>query len=107
LKSIASGRVWTGQQAKENGLVDELGGIDVAIKLAAKKAKLAEGDYTIKYATQKKSMFEELLNMDTEEAETKLFAKQLGQFAPFVRKMQTFTKMDGMQARMEYELELR
>ncbi len=39
---IAGGRVWSGLQAKELGLVDELGGIDAAVKKAADLAKLAE-----------------------------------------------------------------
>jgi protease-4 len=39
---IAQGRVWSGQQAKKLGLVDEIGGIDDAIKYAAKQAKLGE-----------------------------------------------------------------
>jgi protease IV len=107
LKSIASGRVWTGLQAKENGLIDELGGIDVAIKLAAKKAKLKEGDYSVKYAQNRKSFMEEIFESGNEEAESKFLTKQFGQIAPLYKKMQTFTKMEGMQARMEYELELR
>jgi protease-4 len=39
-KVIAQGRVWTGRKAKEIGLVDELGGLDEAIKLAATMAKM-------------------------------------------------------------------
>lgn len=41
---IAQGRVWTGVQAKENGLVDELGGFNRALALAKEKAKIAAGD---------------------------------------------------------------
>ncbi len=37
---IAAGRVWTGVQAQENGLVDTLGGLNAAIALAADKADL-------------------------------------------------------------------
>jgi protease-4 len=37
---LAGGRVWTGAQAKDNGLVDELGGLDKAVDLAGKIAKL-------------------------------------------------------------------
>jgi protease-4 len=40
--SVAQGRVWTGKQAKEIGLVDELGGFDTAIKVAKRRAKIAE-----------------------------------------------------------------
>ncbi len=38
--AIAQGRVWTGRQALERGLVDELGGLDLAIRLAKERAKL-------------------------------------------------------------------
>jgi len=43
--SIGQGQVWTGVDALENGLVDELGGLDDAVGIAAELAGLAEGDY--------------------------------------------------------------
>lgn len=48
INEVAQGRVWTGAQAKERGLVDTLGGIDVAIKSAAKRAGLGE-NYRLEY----------------------------------------------------------
>jgi protease-4 len=44
LDAVARGRVWTGQQARERGLVDALGGLDAAIKLARERAEIPEGD---------------------------------------------------------------
>ena len=44
---IAQGRVWTGVDALHNGLVDELGSLDDAIRAAAELAGLAEGGYEI------------------------------------------------------------
>ena len=41
IDAIAQGRVWTGQQAKQNGLVDLLGGLDTAVAVAKQRAKLA------------------------------------------------------------------
>ena len=41
---IAKGRIWSGQDAKNLGLVDELGGYDTALKLAKKAAGVAEGE---------------------------------------------------------------
>lgn len=41
LKALAQGRVWTGTDAKARGLVDELGGLDIALKEAAKLAKIS------------------------------------------------------------------
>jgi protease-4 len=40
IDAVAQGRVWTGHQARELGLVDELGGLDLAIQRAAERAKL-------------------------------------------------------------------
>jgi len=41
IDAIAQGRVWTGQQARQNGLVDALGGLDAAVAIAKQRAKLA------------------------------------------------------------------
>jgi protease-4 len=40
IDAIAQGRVWTGRQALENGLVDKLGGLDTAVALAKERAKI-------------------------------------------------------------------
>ena len=48
INEVAQGRVWTGAQAKERGLVDALGGIDIAIQSAAKRANLGES-YRLEY----------------------------------------------------------
>ncbi|MDF9828728.1 signal peptide peptidase SppA [Parabacteroides sp. PF5-6] len=55
IDAIGQGRVWTGAQAKEIGLVDELGGIKEAIKLAAEKAEL-EKYSTVRYPEEKDFM---------------------------------------------------
>jgi protease IV len=107
LKSIASGRVWTGTQGKENGLVDVLGGIDDAINIAAKKAKLKEGDYRVKYLPIKKSSFEtilEKLGNDKEDAKLKAY---LGDFAPYAKQLKNLQGLDKIQARMPFELEIK
>jgi protease IV len=44
IDAIAQGRVWTGLQAHELGLVDELGGLDRAIEIARERAKFNESD---------------------------------------------------------------
>ena len=40
IDALAQGRVWTGKQAKQNGLVDALGGLDAAVAIAKQRAKL-------------------------------------------------------------------
>lgn len=60
---IAQGRVWSGQRAKELGLVDELGGLEAAIREAAKRAKLGDDWRTEEYPkvrTLEERLFERL-----------------------------------------------
>ncbi len=50
IDQVARGRVWSGAQAKERGLVDEFGGLQAAVLDAAKRAKLGKtGDYRVRY----------------------------------------------------------
>jgi protease-4 len=59
IDAIAQGRVWTGQQAKQNHLVDELGGLDRAIAIAKQRAKLpADGEVELKVYPAPKSFYE-------------------------------------------------
>jgi len=59
--SIAQGRIWTASDAYENGLIDGLGDIDVAIAAAAELAQLAEDEYGHKYFEQKVDPAEQLM----------------------------------------------
>jgi protease-4 len=67
--AVAEGHVWTGQQAKQRGLVDELGGLDKAVELAKVAAHLkADQDIPVKRFPGKKSpleMFTQLLTEDS------------------------------------------
>ena len=59
IDSIAQGRVWTGVQAKQIGLVDELGGLDRAVTLAKQRAKIDEkAEVELVVYPQRKSFYE-------------------------------------------------
>jgi protease-4 len=59
IDAIAQGRVWTGQQAKQNGLVDELGGLDRAVAVAKQRAKIAaDSDVELVVFPPRKSFYE-------------------------------------------------
>ena len=60
---LAQGRVWTGQQAKQNGLVDELGGIDQAIAMVKQRAKISSGVMLVPYP-QRRTVLDVLLDRD-------------------------------------------
>jgi protease-4 len=59
---LGRGRVWSGEDAKAHGLVDQLGGLDAAIESAAKRAKLEKG-YRVWYIEKEKTFREQLLEM--------------------------------------------
>jgi protease-4 len=60
IDSIAQGRVWTGQQALDNGLIDQLGGLNDAIADAATRAKLGKG-YAVRYTEAELGGFEQFM----------------------------------------------
>ncbi len=64
-ESLAHGRVWSGRQAKENGLIDELGGQAEAIELVKELAGIpADESVTVVHYPEKKSLIEEILSGD-------------------------------------------
>jgi protease-4 len=62
IDAVAQGRVWTGEQAKERGLVDKLGSFNDALKSAATRAKLGEG-YRVTYIEREPSKFDRFFSM--------------------------------------------
>ena len=62
IDAVGQGRVWTGSQALERGLVDTLGGFDVALQSAARRAKL-EGTPRVRYVEPERSRFDRLLQL--------------------------------------------
>ncbi len=74
---IAQGRVWSGVDAHRLGLVDQLGAFDDAVKSAARRAKLASGEYTLDYIEPDLSWAQQLaLTIET------TGITMLGHFAP-------------------------
>jgi protease-4 len=59
IDALAQGRVWTGRQAKQNGLVDQLGGLDQAIAVAKQRAKIpADSGVDLVVYPPRKSFYE-------------------------------------------------
>jgi len=106
LQSLAGGRVWTGAQAKQIGLVDELGGLDKAIEIAAAKVKLKPGTYKVAVYPKAKSFVDELLNSATSETSLseRLLAKNIP-WASSVVEVNRWKKREGFLAMMPYLME--
>ena len=98
--AIAQGRVWTGSEAVDIGLVDELGNLEDAIAFTAQRAGLNQ--YKIKEFPRQKDFFEELMENFSDMASVKLFKHN--QISPFLEAMEKAATMQGVQARMPFEL---
>jgi len=90
---IAKGRIWSGQDAKNLGLVDELGGYDTALRLAKKAAGIPDGeDVKIVVYPRPKTLLESLLQRQAadnsdKEAMGQTLAKILEDVRPVAREL--------------------
>lgn len=74
IDQVARGRVWTGRQALERGLVDKLGGLDAAIAAAAERAMLG-ADWQTRYIEKTPGTFEQFLLSMSDSAGARALAK--------------------------------
>ena len=111
LRRLASGRVWSGLEAKNNGLVDVLGSYEDALKIAAARAHLKADDYRVQRLPRRKSELEQFFSMfgggDNEEAKMKAMKAELGPLYPAYAQYQQLMQMRGVQARLPYEIEIK
>lgn len=101
----AEGRVWTGNQAKEIGLVDELGGIERAIEIAAEMANLGKSYVVFEYP-KLRSRFDELLNPRKEELVARTMKEYLGESYEMFMLLKDIKEQDYIQARIPYNLSI-
>ena len=105
IKDIASGRVWSGQQALANGLADVEGGLADALTLAAGQAGLGN-DYKVKYYPKPKTFLELWLSNMEETAAERAMREKLGSAYPLYREWQQLEKLKGNQARLPFSLKV-
>jgi protease-4 len=103
LKRYASGRVWSGIDAKKRGLVDVMGGLNTAIAVAAQKAKIAEGDYELKFLPTQKDFVTELIENFGKSAHVNIAKAQLGDLYPYVEQINKLKTKQGIQARLPFD----
>ncbi|WP_028981644.1 signal peptide peptidase SppA [Sporocytophaga myxococcoides] len=107
LKEVAKGRVWSGTQAKEIKLVDMFGGLDDAVDIASKKAKLGK-DYKVVYLPEiKTALLKEVLLQMGDEDESALLKSEFGSLYPYLKKLKEVKSYEGIQARLPYEIQIK
>lgn len=91
LEPLAHGRVWTGKQAKERGLIDELGGLDTAIKLAKQKANMkAEEEVDLVVYPKKKGLLDMLSDIELLMGPDARQSRDLNQLRQWARTLEQF-----------------
>lgn len=102
IDSIGQGRVWTGEQALERGLVDQLGGVDDAIKEAATLAEIS--DYTVTVADGPKDFFTKYLEKKMDETKVSIVKNMLGDQYELFNTIQRGKTQNGIIARMPFDI---
>ena len=104
IKAIAEGRVWTGEDAKKIGLVDKIGGLNDAIAMAAKKAKLSA--YQVKTYPEKENFMTRLMKDFNSTIETRIMKGQLGEKYEVLKQIKQIENYNGIQAVMPFNVSM-
>lgn len=106
VKTIAEGRVWTGADAVNNGLVDELGGLDVALKHAAEAANIS--DYkTIELPVFEKDLDKMLREFGLVKAKEDILKEEMGvENYELLKRIKSLSEKKGVQLLFPYSLEI-
>ena len=105
--SIAQGRVWSGKEALDNGLVDELGTLDDAVAYAADLAEV--NDYRVRNYPNYKFDFEDAFNsFPFMKSKEKVLIEEIGlENYKIYQTIKQFNEMKGVQARMPFVLDIK
>ena len=102
--SIGQGRVWTGKDAVNLGLVDVLGGMEDAISIAADMAKLES--YRITKLPIEKNPFEKIIEDLGSQVRSSIIINELGKTYPYYQKLNELMNMDKIQMRIPHKFEI-
>lgn len=105
--NIAQGRVWSGIEAKEKGLVDELGNLEDAVLYAAELAEIS--DYKIRnYPDYNVDFGAKLQSFPFVSSKEELLLEELGEGSfEIYKKLKDLSKLKGIQARLPYVFDIK
>ncbi len=101
---IGQGRVWSGVDAKNLGLVDAIGGLDDAIAMAAKMAKIE--NYRLLDLPKIEDTFDKILKDLSGEAKIYFLKSELGENYSFYEQYKKVQTLKGIQARLPFEVDI-
>jgi protease-4 len=102
--AIGQGRVWSGTNALENGLIDAFGGLNQAIEIAAKMCGIE------KYRVVELPVLEDPLQLFlkgiSENTRMRILKKELGEYYKYLEQLEDLENMSGVQARLPFKVDL-
>lgn len=101
---VGQGRVWSGANAIDIKLIDEFGGLERAIEIAAEKANLEE--YRLTELPKIEDPFQALIKEITGSAKMNVFEKEFGMAYKQYQSIQSIIKNRGVLARLPYDIEM-
>jgi protease-4 len=102
--SIGQGRVWSGKDAKQIGLIDDFGGFERAIEVAVELAKIK--NYSLIYLPEQKEPIQELIDQLTGNETQTVLEKEMGEYYKYYQYLKEIQQMKGVQARMPFEISI-
>jgi len=102
---IGQGRVWSGTSALRNGLVDEIGGLNDAIKGAAELAGI--DSWLVRELPVLEDTYTKLISQLGGDIRMSILKKELGESVKYYNMAQEIKEMSGIQARVPYFIEIR
>jgi protease-4 len=100
--SIGQGRVWTGINAKEIGLVDEIGGLNDAIAFAVEIAELE--DYRLDEMPAQEDPFEKMLKEFSSEVKYQILGEDIGKAEHYYRNIKSVISTKGIYTRLPVDI---
>lgn len=104
VRDIGGGRVWSGKDALENGLIDMYGGLNDAIKVAGEMAGLE--NYRVISLPELEDPLDVFLRKLTENTGTRMVRKELGEFYRYFKSLSELENLFGVQARIPFMFEI-
>ncbi|MCB8994167.1 MAG: signal peptide peptidase SppA [Bacteroidales bacterium] len=101
---IGRGHVYTAEDAKLIGLVDDFGGLEKSVKIAAEEANVT--DYRIVEYPRLESPFDTFVKQFTNDVRIKIINKELGTDYKYYKQLEAIKSMQGIQAIMPFDIEL-
>lgn len=105
IDSIGQGRVWSGANALEIGLVDEAGGLNAAIESAASLAGVST--YSVKELPVEQDPYMKLMSQLGGDVKMRILRNELGESLKIVNAIKEVSTLSGVQARLPYFIEIR